>query len=273
MNEPETILSPSAKLAAEARAAIDGCFAERQELQARLNGLGVTRRHLTELFEREYGLSPEQYAAQVRFNRGKALLEAGRGVTDVAFAVGMESAASFATFFKKQAGISPSEYAARRSAEHPHGFFDTPLGLMRVEEDGQGIASLQFADRAPKPAGRPGRYLADAAAQISEYFAGARRAFDLPLSLRGSEFQRRVWDALREIPYGETRCYQELAASVGNPGAARAVGMANNRNPALILIPCHRVVGKSGRLVGYAGGIDRKQYLLDLEKENAEGGK
>ena len=98
-----------------------------------------------------------------------------------------------------------------------------------------------------------------------EDFAGRRRSFELPLSLRGSEFQTRVWNALGDIPYGETRSYQEIAAAVGNGKAARAVGMANNRNPLPILIPCHRVVGKSGKLVGYAGGLERKRYLLELE--------
>ena len=274
---------PAAALAAEARAvidrtvidraaidraAIDPGVSRRDALRAQLNALGVSRRHLTEVFEQRYGLSPEQYVAQVRFDRAKALLEAGSSVTDVAFAVGMESAAAFSTFFKKQSGCTPSEYAARRAEEQPCRFIDTPLGPMRIREDLRGISALQFADGGTKPAGRgvKGRFLADAEAQLSEYFAGARRAFQLPLSVRGSEFQRRVWDALREIPYGETRSYQAVAAAIGNPRAARAVGLANNRNPVLILIPCHRVIGKAGSPVGYAGGIERKLRLLALER-------
>ena len=101
--------------------------------------------------------------------------------------------------------------------------------------------------------------------KISEYFAKKRKTFDIPLSITGSEFQKKVWSALRNIPYGETRSYQQVAEAVGSRDAARAVGMANNRNPVLIIIPCHRVVGKSGKLAGYAGGIDRKQYLLEME--------
>ena len=144
--------------------------------------------------------------------------------------------------------------------------FDTPLGRIRITESEKGITSLRFTEDAyDGDTAVAGRYLADAATQIREYLAGARKTFDVPLELRGSAFQRRVWSALLEIPYGETRSYQQIAAAVGNPKAARAVGMANRRNPVLILIPCHRVVGKNGMAVGYAAGIERKQYLLELE--------
>lgn len=258
---------PVAALAAEARAIIDHSFAERSELQEKLNALGVTRRHLTGIFERQYGLSPRQYTARVRLDRAKALLERGDRITDAAFAVGLESAAAFATFFKKEAGVTPSEYAARRIEARPYCLCETPLGVMRIEEDARGITALQFAENASEPGGtgRTGHYLTDAEAQLSEYFEGRRRAFELPLSPAGTAFQARVWRALRDIPYGETRNYQAVAAAVGNADAARAVGMACNRNPILILIPCHRVVGKSGKLVGYAGGIDRKRHLLEME--------
>ena len=144
---------------------------------------------------------------------------------------------------------------------------DTPIGPILIAEDGQGICSLRFApgQAAPAPTGEKGLYLDDAERQLREYFAGERRAFDLPLSVHGTPFQTQVWDALRNIPYGETRSYQQIAQTIGNARAVRAVGMANNRNPIPILIPCHRVVGKDGALTGYAGGLERKQYLLDLE--------
>ena len=163
--------------------------------------------------------------------------------------------------------LSPEPYAAGPRPEPPCRIIETPLGRMRMEEDALGITSLRFADgeTAEEETTGGGRYLAEAEAQLAEYFAGRRRTFDLPLSPRGSEFQRRVWSTLRDIPYGETRSYQEIAAAVVNRKAARAVGMANNRNPILILIPCHRVVGKNGELVGYAAGIQRKQFLLELE--------
>lgn len=102
--------------------------------------------------------------------------------------------------------------------------------------------------------------------QLGEYFAGERDEFDLPLEPEGTEFQRAVWKALAEIPYGETRSYGQIAAEVGRPKAARAVGMANNRNPIAVIVPCHRVIGAGGSLVGYAGGLERKTWLLDHER-------
>jgi methylated-DNA-[protein]-cysteine S-methyltransferase len=102
--------------------------------------------------------------------------------------------------------------------------------------------------------------------QLEAYFAGERTAFDVPLRLEGSEFQRRVWTALQDIPYGETWTYGELAAHVGSPGGSRAVGLANGRNPVSVIVPCHRVVGADGTLTGYGGGLERKRYLLDLER-------
>lgn len=258
---------PMARLAEEAKAIIDCNFTERLELMKKLNALGVTRRHLTELFEKRFDISPEQYIAQIRFRRAKELLDTGYRITDAAFAVGMESSASFAAFFKKQSGISPTEYVLQRISERPYCFCETPLGLIRIEENDYGITSLRFADSKTETAldNGHGIYLADTKLQISEYFAKKRKTFDVPLSVTGSEFQKRVWSALRSIPYGEVRSYQKVAEAVGKREAARAVGMANNRNPILIIIPCHRVVGKNGKLVGYAGGIDRKQYLLEME--------
>ncbi len=107
--------------------------------------------------------------------------------------------------------------------------------------------------------------LADAARQLEEYFAGTRHEFDLVLAPRGTEFQRRVWAGLCEIPFGETRTYGQLATRLGSPGASRAVGLANGRNPIAVIVPCHRVIGADGSLTGYAGGMDRKRVLLDLE--------
>ncbi|WP_068776936.1 methylated-DNA--[protein]-cysteine S-methyltransferase [Paenibacillus sp. FJAT-26967] len=110
----------------------------------------------------------------------------------------------------------------------------------------------------------PGR-LRTFAGQLDEYFAGRRKEFDLPIDLRGTEFQRRVWTALLKVPYGETASYKDIAESIGAPKAVRAVGGANNRNPVPILVPCHRIIGASGQLVGYAGGLNIKTTLLQLE--------
>ena len=108
--------------------------------------------------------------------------------------------------------------------------------------------------------------LIETARQLAEYFAGTRRVFDLPLDLRGTDFQQRVWAALLTIPYGETRSYGQIAAQIGRPGAARAVGAANGRNPISIVAPCHRVVGSGGTLTGFAGGLAAKATLLALEQ-------
>ena len=108
--------------------------------------------------------------------------------------------------------------------------------------------------------------LAGVVEQLEAYFAGSRQAFEVPLALAGTDFQRRVWEGLLEIPYGETMSYGELARRVGRPGASRAVGLANGRNPVAIIVPCHRVIGANGTMTGYGGGLDRKVWLLDHER-------
>lgn len=102
-------------------------------------------------------------------------------------------------------------------------------------------------------------------AQIKEYMDGNRKTFDLPLAPKGTKFQKQVWQALSDIPYGQTRTYKEIAVAVGNPKAVRAVGMANNRNPLIVVVPCHRVIGSDGKMIGYAAGVDKKEFLLRLE--------
>lgn len=192
-----------------AKSVIDHNFAERSELQSKLNALGVTRRHLAEFFEKRYDLTLEQYIAQVRLHRAKELLDEGCKITDVAFAIGMESSPSFSTFVKKHEGISPSDYAAQKVQERPYCFCDTPLGLVHIMENQQGIISLKFADSRTSsvPIEQKSLYLADTKKQLLEYFAEKRKVFDMPLSVSGSTFQKKIWDALRNIPYGETRSY------------------------------------------------------------------
>ena len=102
-------------------------------------------------------------------------------------------------------------------------------------------------------------------AQIKEYLDGNRKTFDLPLAPKGTKFQKQVWQALSDIPYGQTRTYKEIAVALGNPKAVRAVGMANNRNPLIVVVPCHRVIGSDGKMTGYAAGVDKKEFLLRLE--------
>ena len=150
----------------------------------------------------------------------------------------------------------------------------SPVGTICLEADQEALLSLyiigseaasRWTDREEK--GEGFRVLEQAEQELLEYFEGERKEFTVPIRFEGTEFQRKVWNALREIPYGETRSYAEVAQMVGSPRACRAVGGANNRNPIMILTPCHRVVGADGSLVGFGGGLEAKKYLLDLEKK------
>src|SRR4051794_31263728 len=148
----------------------------------------------------------------------------------------------------------------------------TPIGdlLLTADDDGA-LTALHLPNRHGDTSGlqRDDEHLGPARAQLTEYFAGERTAFDLPLRPIGAPFQLRVWEALLEIPYGETTSYGELARRIGAPGAARAVGAANGANPLAIVVPCHRVIGASGALTGYGGGLECKRALLDLEAGRA----
>ena len=139
----------------------------------------------------------------------------------------------------------------------------SPVGPLTLSGTDAAVTGLHFGDVSSGLHGAP--LLERAAAELAEYFAGHRRTFTVPLAPSGTPFQRKVWDALREIPYGETVRYKDIAARIGNPRACRAVGLANNRNPISIFIPCHRVVGADGSLVGYGGGLPVKKLLLELE--------
>jgi methylated-DNA-[protein]-cysteine S-methyltransferase len=149
-----------------------------------------------------------------------------------------------------------------------HAVTDSPIGPLTLVGDGDALSGLYMVEHryAPESFGdRDDDAFGDAVAQLAEYFAGARTTFDLELVPRGTPFQQRVWAALREIPYGETTPYGELAAAIGRPAASRAVGHANGHNPISIIVPCHRVIGSSGGLTGYGGGLPRKRFLLALE--------
>ncbi len=147
--------------------------------------------------------------------------------------------------------------------------YASPVGTLRIVENGRGITAIKYlknfrvlpADAREKET----TLLKQAITELKAYFAGQRRHFDLPLDEQGTDFQKRVWAALREIPYGQTRSYKQIAEAAGSPHGYRATGKANNRNPISIVTPCHRVIGANGMLTGYGGGLDIKKKLLELE--------
>ncbi|OQX01398.1 MAG: cysteine methyltransferase [Thiothrix lacustris] len=150
--------------------------------------------------------------------------------------------------------------------------WESPIGTLIIAANAEAVCAVAFESNWPRIRATLGNVQAQsdaltraAISQLQAYFAGTRRTFDLPLSVRGTDFQQRTWQVLREIPYGETRSYSEQAAAIGQPQAVRAIGHTNGLNPISIIVPCHRVIAKSGKLAGYAGGLAAKQYLLALE--------
>ena len=150
--------------------------------------------------------------------------------------------------------------------------FPSPIGDLVITASDSGLTGVWFPGKGPVAAARPddergpaSTLLARASEQLAEYFAGTRTTFDLLLDAGGTAFERRVWDALRTVPYGTTLSYGELARRLGDPRATRAVGAANGKNPIPIIVPCHRVIGANGALTGFGGGLDRKRWLLEHE--------
>jgi methylated-DNA-[protein]-cysteine S-methyltransferase len=148
-------------------------------------------------------------------------------------------------------------------------YIDTPQGHLLISASQQGVTSVNFVEERETAIGQPAEnknpITEEAARQLTAYFNKTLMEFDLPLEAKGTQFQHKVWQALLQIPYGETASYLDIANAIGNPKAVRAVGMANGRNPIAIVVPCHRIIGSNKALTGYAGGLPRKQFLLNLE--------
>ena len=143
--------------------------------------------------------------------------------------------------------------------------FCSPIGIVRLTEEDGAIIRIELTDTADAPI-TPTSLLGEAEQQIMAYLEGKRQQLDFPIRMMGTPFQQHVWRALQQIPYGATRTYGAIATEIGNPQASRAVGMACNKNPLLLIVPCHRVIGANGKLTGFAYGTDAKQWLLELEK-------
>ena len=149
--------------------------------------------------------------------------------------------------------------------------YSSPIGNLYLVEEERKLIRLTFDESPMNCEEKETEFLLKCKKELDEYFQGKRKEFNIPLKLYGTEFQKKVWSALEEIPYGETRSYKDIAIYIENPKGCRAIGLANNRNPIPIVIPCHRVIGADGKLVGYGGGIDKKIFLLELEKTDRVG--
>jgi methylated-DNA-[protein]-cysteine S-methyltransferase len=144
-------------------------------------------------------------------------------------------------------------------------FYESPIGTLKICDNGKALTEIRLVTQNTQQQTAISQLATKTKKQLAQYFSGKRKIFDLPLELSGTDFQKKVWQALREIPYGKTASYKEIAEKIGNPKACRAVGMANNKNPLLIVVPCHRVIGSDGSLVGFGCGLKNKEILLNLE--------
>jgi AraC family transcriptional regulator of adaptative response/methylated-DNA-[protein]-cysteine methyltransferase len=237
----------------------------------------TVRRH----FQRHYGMTFQAYARARRLAGALTHIREGNTLDIAVFDSGYDSHSGFREAFARTFGNSPGNCRERDCVFLS--WLDSPLGPLVAGATAEGICLLEFSDRRMletqfetarsqfKLPVVPGQneYLEKLKSELADYFAGKLQRFTLPLVYPGTTFQRKVWSELLRIPYGETRSYEDVAVAVGAAGAQRAVGRANGMNRIAIVIPCHRVVNKGGQLGGYGGGLRRKQFLLDLEKENA----
>ena len=275
---------PAAELSQKTKELVDRYFDDRVKLSEDRKEMGVSWKHLSEVFKKRYSITPSECLIQVRISAAKRMLQDGYGVLDASLMAGYENLSEFYEHFRRESGMTPARYRELFASNISRSVLPTPIGPLRIIASRETILSVEKAGQEKKDAGKEAeqvpadRILSDDASgellkrceqELSEYFAGERKSFDLPLAPEGMDFQKSVWKCLQTIPYGETRTYGELAAMVGKEKASRAVGMANHSNPILILIPCHRVIGADGNLTGYAAGIEAKKFLLELEKENA----
>ncbi len=232
-------------------------------------------------FNKHYGMTFQAFQRMYRINNALKELKEGKNATNTAFDSGYESLSGFGYTYKKVVGKSP-----KNSIENSVILISrltTPLGPMFVCATDKGVCLLEFVDRRmletefkdlqrllkAKIITGENPHIKQAKKELTEYFSGQRTHFDVALDTPGTDFQNSVWNCLHQIPYGETRSYQQQAESINNPKAVRAVASANGFNRISIIIPCHRVIGKNGQLTGYGGGLERKRWLIEHENEHA----
>jgi AraC family transcriptional regulator of adaptative response/methylated-DNA-[protein]-cysteine methyltransferase len=259
-------------------AALDADPQQRLTLAQLSDAVHVSPFHLQRLFKRVVGVSPRQYQAAQRGAALRDALQRGADVTRATVDAGFGSPSRMYDTAAAELGMAPSEYRRKGAGLRVHyASAPTSLGLVLVATTDKGICKIAFGDdEAPLVDGLRKEFasaelIADPARlapfieQIDAYLRGKRQRFDLPLDIAATAFQQRVWEALRHIPYGETRSYSQIAEAVGSPRAVRAVASACASNPVALAIPCHRVVQKGGALAGYRWGVARKAMLLDAE--------
>jgi AraC family transcriptional regulator, regulatory protein of adaptative response / methylated-DNA-[protein]-cysteine methyltransferase len=243
-----------------------------------LRARGLDPVQVRRTFKQQFGMTFQAYQRACRLGTAMRALHQGAPTLDAGLEAGFDSDSGFRGAFHRLFGSTPA--SARTDAMLVAHWIETPLGPMVAVAGDEGLELLEFVDRRALErelesmrrrldrAILPGQHdvLAATASQLAEYFSGLRHRFDLPIRLRGSDFQLRVWKTLCDIPYGETRSYSDIARHVGAPGAVRAVGTTNGRNQIAIVVPCHRVISADGTLSGYGGGRWRKQWLLDHER-------
>ena len=272
---------PAQELSERTKELLERHFSDRVKLGRDMKEMGVSRKHLAQVFKEQYDITPSEYLIQVRIAAARQMLQNGAAIPDAAGMAGYENLSEFYDHFRRQTGMTPARYRQIFADNISRSVMDTPIGPLRIIASQDAILGVEQTGRESSDAGAQagqipadrilsgdasGELVKDCAAQLTEYFAGKRQAFDLPVSPEGTDFQKNVWNHLRDIPYGQTRTYGELAEMAGNKKASRAVGMANHCNPILIVIPCHRVIGADGSLTGYAAGIEAKKFLLQLEQ-------
>lgn len=250
------------------------------ELAERLH---VSPYHLHRTFKAVTGLTPRQYAAGLRVEALKSELRGGATVTDATYEAGFNASSRMYEAARRILGMKPSTYRnGGKDMEIQYTITETPLGRMLVAATGRGVCAVTFGDddaeldralrdeypaaavtHCPIPAGEMAAWIDT----LQKHLLGKRPNLDLPLDVQATAFRLRVWEALRQVPYGQTRTYTQLAEAVGQPNAVRAVASACAANPTALLTPCHRIVRSDGSLGGYRWGLHRKQTLLDKEKE------
>ncbi len=247
---------------------------------AKLRARGIDPTTARRYFRRHYGVTFQGFVRARRLAGALGRIREGGALDDAVFASGFESHSGFRDAFQRTFGAAPGQ--SRNADPVVLSWLRSPLGPLVAGATAQGVCLLEFTDRRMLEAQfatvrrlfgarlLPGsnEHLEQLRDEIDAYFGGTLQRFSVPLVYPGSPFQRRVWEHLLQIPFGETRSYEELAIAVGTPTATRAVGRANGLNRLAIVIPCHRVVGKDGALTGYGGGLRRKQFLLELERRH-----